>query len=109
EDVPVYAAGGEQVGTVDHVVAVPEVDIFHGIVMRVGRDRRFILAEDVAELHERGVDLRISEADVASLPSPHGGAPVYRDSPPGERPGRWEHLARRMGGRAGLDGWKREE
>ena len=32
--VPVYASGGEQVGTVDHVVAAPEEDIFHGIVMQ---------------------------------------------------------------------------
>jgi hypothetical protein len=109
EDVPVFAAGGEQVGTVDHVVAVPEVDIFHGIVLRIGHERRFVAAEHVAALHERGVDLSISEADVAALPSPHGGAPVYRDSPPGERPGKWDHLVRRMTGRAGMDGWKREE
>jgi hypothetical protein len=109
EDVPVYAAGGERVGTVDHVVAAPEVDIFHGIILRVDGDRRFVAAENVASLHERGVDLSITAAAVAELPSPHGAAPVYRDSPPSERPGRWDHLVRRMTGRAGLDGWKREE
>ncbi len=36
EDVPVYAAGGDLVGTVDHVVAARDKDIFHGIVIRTG-------------------------------------------------------------------------
>jgi hypothetical protein len=40
-DVPVYASGGEMLGTVDHVVAAPDQDIFHGIVMADGKDRRF--------------------------------------------------------------------
>src|SRR4051794_16941097 len=31
--VAVYAADGSEVGTVDHVVAAPEEDIFHGIVI----------------------------------------------------------------------------
>src|SRR5205085_9708736 len=32
--VPVYSSDGEQVGTVDHVVAAPAEDIFHGLVIR---------------------------------------------------------------------------
>jgi hypothetical protein len=108
EDVPVFAAGGEQVGTVDHVVAAPEVDIFHGIVIRMDKERRFVPAENVAALHERGVDLSIDATEVAALPEPHGAAPVYRDAGPGDRPSRWDHLANRLSGRAGLDGWKRE-
>jgi hypothetical protein len=107
-DVPVYATGGEQVGTVDHVVAAPELDIFHGIVMRVGKGRRFVPAENVAALHERGVDLSISESEAALLPEPHGAAPVFRDSHPGEKPHGWSHLVDRMGGHAGRDGWARK-
>src|SRR5580692_1262112 len=49
-NVPVYASGGEQVGTVDHVVAAPEQDIFHGIVMTAGNDRRFVAADQIAAL-----------------------------------------------------------
>ena len=56
EGVLVYAADGEQVGTVDHVVAAPELDIFHGIVMKTGIGPRFVAADQVASLHERGVD-----------------------------------------------------
>jgi hypothetical protein len=75
-DVPVYAADGELVGTVDHVVAAPEFDIFHGLVIRVGKDRRFVAVELIAALHERGVDLTIGAAETAALPEPHGAAPV---------------------------------
>jgi hypothetical protein len=103
--VPVYAAGGEQVGTVDHVVAAPELDIFHGIVMRVAGGRRFVPAEQVDSLHERGVDLTIGEAEVASLAEPHGGAPVWRDAEPGVKPSGWRHFVDRLGGHAGRDGW----
>ena len=67
--VPVYASGGEQVGTVDHVVAAPEEDIFHGLVIRVGGTPRFIPADEVASLHERGVDLRIDATAAAALES----------------------------------------
>ena len=109
EGVPVYAAGGEQVGTVDHVVAAPELDIFHGIVMRVGDGRRFVAADAIASLHERGVDLSIEAADAAALPEPHGAAPVWRDSDPGVKPSAWRHFVDRLEGRAGQDGWTEQK
>jgi hypothetical protein len=90
--IPVYASGGEQVGTVDHVVAAPEEDIFHGIVMRVGNGQRFVAADQVASLHERGVDLRIDAAAAAALPPPHGGAPAWRETEPGSKPSGWRRF-----------------
>ena len=107
-DVPVYAAGGETVGTVDHVVAAPDQDIFHGIVMAIGHDRRFVAADQIASLHEHGVDLSIDTAQAAALPSPHGGAPVFRDNEPGAKPSGWKHMLNRVGGHAGSDGWIRQ-
>ena len=92
EGVPVYASSGEQVGSVDHVVAAPQLDIFHGIVMRTDEGQRFIAADQVAELHERGVDLRIDAAAAAGLPTPHGGAPAWRDNEPGVKPSPWKHF-----------------
>ena len=100
EGIPVYAADGVQVGTVDHVVAVPQQDIFHGIVLRgVDGTRRFVAADQVASLHERGVDLRISVAEAAALPEPHGGAPAWRDREPGVKPSRWTHLVDLVSGK----------
>ena len=96
--VPLYAAGGEQVGTVDHVVSAPEQDIFHGIVMRTEAGRRFIAADQVEALHEHGVDLRIDAGAVATLPEPHGGAPAWRDAEPGVKPSPWKHFVDLLSG-----------
>jgi hypothetical protein len=90
--VPVYSSDGRQVGTVDHVVAAPAEDIFHGIVMSVGSEQKFVAADDVASLHERGVDLRIGAAAIDGLPEPHGSAAVRRVLEPGVKPSRWKHL-----------------
>jgi hypothetical protein len=108
--VPVYAFAGEQVGTVDHVVAAPEEDIFHGLVIRVGGDPRFVAADDVASMHERGVDLRIDAAAVAALEPPHGGAPAWREREPGVKPGRWQHFVDLFTGKdPRSENWEEEE
>jgi hypothetical protein len=90
--IPVYSADGTQIGTVDHVVAAPAEDIFHGLVLSVGSARRFAAADQVKALHERGVDLCIQAADAAGLPEPHGAAPAWREREPGVKPSRWKHL-----------------
>lgn len=104
KDVPVYAADGEKVGRVDRVVAEPELDIFHGLVVRVRRGRRFVAAEQVASLYERGVDLSIDATEVAALPEPQGAAPVWRNGEPGAKRGALRQLMDRMRGRGGRDG-----
>ena len=101
--VPVISRDGEQVGTVHHVVAAEQQDIFHGLVISTGRlGRRFVPAEDVAELHERGVDLRIPASEIAELPPPGGAAPAYREDPAATS---WQHWSRRLTGR---NDWHRE-
>lgn len=90
--VPVYSSDGEQVGTVDHVVSAPRQDIFHGIVIRTEAGPRFVGADRVSSLHERGVDLGLDAAAVGALPEPHGGAPAWRDADPGVKPSPWKHF-----------------
>jgi hypothetical protein len=101
--VPVLAADGTEVGTVHHVVAAPEEDIFHGVVIvAAGHGLRFVEAERVASLHEHGVDLAIAPEEVGELPEPGGGAPVYVEDPSETK---WEHLARRLSFRRDRD-WR---
>ncbi len=95
--IPVLSRDGDEVGTVDHVVAAPQQDIFHGLVIvsrRLGK--RFVPAEDVAALHERGVDLRIDSSEISELPPPSGRAPEYSDDPAESK---WEYWAHRISGR----------
>lgn len=88
--VPVLACDGVQVGTVQHVVAAPDQDIFHGLVIATpNHGQRFVAADDVASLHEHGVDLRLDPDAVPGLPEPGGGAAVY-DEDPGAMKG-WQH------------------
>jgi hypothetical protein len=67
--VPIYASDGTCVGTVQEVIAAPELDIFHGIEMQMDSRPCFIAAEHVQSLHEHRVDLRIDAAAVAQLPA----------------------------------------
>jgi sporulation protein YlmC with PRC-barrel domain len=90
--VPVYASGGEQVGTVHHVVSAEREDIFHGVVIRTASKKRFVAADQVASIHERGVDLTIDAAGAAGLPEPRGGAPSFRANEPGTKPSRWTEM-----------------
>ena len=96
--VPVYSSDGEEVATVDHVVAAPAQDIFHGLVVRTRDGNRFIAAEHVGSLHERGVDLRIDAAAAHGLPTPEGGAPAMHVHEPGIKPTRWRHVLEMLEG-----------
>jgi sporulation protein YlmC with PRC-barrel domain len=106
----VYASDGEQVGTVDHVVAAPEQDIFHGIVIKTGIGQRLVLAEQIASLHERGVDLSIDASTISSLPHPHGAAPAWRDAEPGVKPKPWRKWIDVALGKSPLDSsWRKDD
>ena len=48
EGVPVYCSDGQTLGTVEHVVAAPTLDIFHGLIVSTGAGSRSIAADDVA-------------------------------------------------------------
>ena len=70
---PVYAADGEEVGRVEHVLADPEADVFDGLVIdtRSGPGGwRFADAPQVAEIHERGVVLGLDAEQARALPEP---------------------------------------
>lgn len=59
--VPVYDAGGERIGEVDHVLADSTVDVFDGLIVDTRPllgGHRFADADQIEALHERGVVLR---------------------------------------------------
>jgi hypothetical protein len=71
EGTAVFAADGDEVGHVAHVLADEEEDIFDGIVIAHGLGRHtFADAEQVDAIHERGVALTITAAEAEALPEP---------------------------------------
>ncbi len=81
---PVYSADGERIGTVAHVLADEGEDVFDGIVVGehlFGAEHRFADADDVADIHERGVVLKLDRAASEQLPKPSSNPAVMRDDP----------------------------
>jgi len=70
--VPVYASGGEPVGTVHRVLDNAREHIFDGIVIHTPAGRRFVDAPEVVRITRRRVTLSIGAAEVAALPEPRG-------------------------------------
>ncbi len=86
---PVYSADGQQVGTVAHVLAVEEEDVFDGIVIsgHTHHDHRFADADDVDRIYERAVMLKLDASACEQLPRPTANPGVIRDDPSEGPPG----------------------
>jgi uncharacterized protein YrrD len=69
----VVSSDGNEVGTVEHVLADPDADVFDGVIvdMRAGPGgHRFADAAQIAAIHERGVVLGIDARAAERLPEP---------------------------------------
>jgi PRC-barrel domain len=75
----VVTSDGERIGTVKHVLADEDNDIFDGLVVDTDNGNRFVDAPDVEEIYERAVVLTLAAAQAQSLPEP-GPAPAVMDS-----------------------------
>ena len=79
EGTPVFAADGERIGRVEHVLADAEADIFDGLVVEVdGGGHRFADAEQVGRLYERRAELRVG---LEALAEPSENAATLRSDP----------------------------
>ena len=86
EGTDVISSDGEEIGTVTHVLADPEEDIFDGIVIddRVGPGgHRFVDAGLVEAIHERAVILKLAAEACKGLPEPSAN-PAALDAGPEE-------------------------
>jgi hypothetical protein len=103
--VPVRASEGEVIGTVEHVLEVPELDVFDGIVLNTSDGLRFADADQIADITDRYVVLRLPAADTERLGRPDGPA-VYRADPSEHAGG---SLHDWFGRRFGRPHWKRDD
>jgi hypothetical protein len=69
----VVSSDGERVGKVEHVLAAEEEDIFDGLVIDTVMGPgglHFVDSEQVEEIYERGVVIKVPAAEVDRLPKP---------------------------------------
>src|SRR5205823_7144394 len=81
---PVYSSDGDEIGKVAHVLAVEDADVFDGIVVseHLGSGgHRFADADDIGEIHEHGVVLKLDRAGAEQLPEPTANPAVMHDDP----------------------------
>jgi Helix-hairpin-helix motif len=72
KDTPVFGSDGGVAGRVREVLCDPGNDIFDGLVLATQLGDRYISADQVSAIHERGVDVAIpaTEALKLALPQP---------------------------------------
>jgi hypothetical protein len=100
----VRASGGEEIGTVEHVLEVPELDVFDGIVVKTPAGLRFADADQVADITDRSVVLNLPVEDTERLGRPQAPA-VYHADPSEHAGGSLHDWFGRMFGRSH---WKRD-
>jgi uncharacterized protein YrrD len=84
EGADVVSADGRKVGTVEHVLQVPEADVFDGVIvdMRAGPGgHRFADADQIAACYERGVVLTVDADAAERLPQPAENAASLETGP----------------------------
>jgi hypothetical protein len=103
--VPVQASGGEEIGTVEHVLQVPELDVFDGVVLKTTGGLRFADASQVADITDRYVVLNLPADEAERLGRPQ--APSVYHADPSEHAG--SSLHDRFGRMFGRSHWKRDD
>jgi hypothetical protein len=74
---PVFSSTGTEIGTLEHVLQVPEVDVFDGIVIATKDGLRFIDADYVQQITRSSIQTSLDDVQASQL-APPDGAPVYR-------------------------------
>ena len=103
--VPVWASGGEEIGEVEHVLQVPELDVFDGIVVKTAGGLRFADADQVADITDRYVRLNLPAEEAGRLGQPQG-PPAYHADPSEDAGSSLSDWFGRTFGRAH---WKRDD
>jgi hypothetical protein len=73
---PMLTATDREFGTIEHVLQIPEEDLFDGIVVQTGDGLRFVDRDQITEITDLYVICALSDEQVADLPRPSG-SPAY--------------------------------
>jgi hypothetical protein len=103
---PVLTSSGTEFGKVEHVLQVPELDLFDGIAVKSHHHGlRFVDRDQIDDITTTAVRCTFSDDAVDSLPAPKGPLVLHPDTAHDEGPS----LTARWGRLFGREHWKELE
>jgi hypothetical protein len=103
---PVVTTSDTAFGTVEHVLQVPELDLFDGLAIKTHHHGlRFVDRDQIAEITTTAVRCTISDDQIDTLPAPRGSLVLHPDTAHDEGPS----LTARWGRLFGREHWKELE
>jgi|SRR5580658_3656520 hypothetical protein len=101
----VLSSTDTQFGTVEHVLQIPELDIFDGIAVKTKHGVRFVDRDQITEITTTLVRCSLTDEQAAALPAPEGTLVLHPDTARDEGPS----LTARYGRLFGREHWKELE
>jgi hypothetical protein len=101
----VLSSSDTRFGTVEHVLQIPELDIFDGIAVKTKHGLRFVDRDQITGITTTVVRCALSDEEAAALPAPHGTLVLHPDTAHDEGPS----LTARFGRLFGREHWKELE
>ena len=71
-ETPVLSSSGSEFGKVVHVLQIPELDEFDGIVVGTKNGHRFVDRDQITQITTSCVRCDLSDEQAAALPAPSG-------------------------------------
>jgi hypothetical protein len=68
----VVTSSGTQFGTVEHVLQIPSLDLFDGIVVKTRHGERFVDRDQITEIRTTVVRCALTDEQADALPPPDG-------------------------------------
>jgi hypothetical protein len=101
----VLSASGSTIGSVEHVLQIPELDLFDGIAVKTNRGLRFVDRDQITDITTTLVRCSLTDEEAASLPAPEGSLVLHPDIAHDEG----SSLTARFGRLFGREHWKELE
>jgi len=102
---PLLSSTDTQFGTVEHVLWIPELDIFDGIAVKTKHGVRFVDRDQITEITTTLIRCALTDEQAAALPAPEGTLVLHPDTARDEGPS----LTARYGRLFGREHWKELE
>jgi hypothetical protein len=102
---PVLSSSNAEFGTVEHVLQIPEEDLFDGIAVKTKHGLRFVDRDQIADITTTLVRCSLTDEEAANLPAPTGTLVLHPDTARDEGPS----LSARFGRLFGREKWKELE